>query len=136
MNLQKTLAATASMAAIALVLGANTATAAPVTLLCHSTSPAMVEDGPTTIILDEAQGTAAVQFAGYGLSGGTGHLNGYSVGPMRAAFSPQQVTFENPDPNSAPGGGHDKYTLNRLTGDMTGLQGPDTMNCSVATNRF
>jgi hypothetical protein len=112
------------------------AAAAPVTLLCDAPDPHMVEDGPTMITLDEAHATASVQFAGFSLAGSSSHIPPNSVGPMHATFTPQQVTFENPDPNSAPHGGHDEYTLNRLTGQLSGLWGEDSMTCKVAAQQF
>ena len=102
-----------------------------------SAANVMIQDDPTIVDLDKAQATATVHFASFRLQGSIGGpVSARTVGPMHATFSDETVTFENPDPNSAPNGGHDEYVLNRLTGAFRGLWGEDEFSCQVATNQF
>jgi hypothetical protein len=114
--------------------------AGTVHLICRPSGDAanaMIQDSPTTIDLNESQASATIHFAAFRLKGSiSGPVPARTVGPMHAAFSDEAVTFENPDPNSAPNGGPDEYVLNRLTGDLSGKWGEDQMNCEAASKRF
>ena len=97
----------------------------------------MVVDGTTTVELNEAQGTATVHFAAFSLQGQISpELPARTVGPMNAKFTEETVTFDNPDPNSAPDGCPDEYVLNRLTGELRGKWGEDSEICQVGTKQF
>jgi hypothetical protein len=109
-------------------------------LMCRPSGGAadvMIQDSPTIIDLNENQGSATIHFAAFKLKGSiSGPVPARTVGPMHATFSDELVTFENPDPNSAPNGGPDEYVLNRLTGDLSGIWGVDQMKCEAASYRF
>ncbi|HXR94258.1 MAG TPA: hypothetical protein VN718_00155 [Rhizomicrobium sp.] len=108
----------------------------PVSLICHRTMPHLTDSGATTIELDEAQRTVTVHFAGYQMAGIVRFFEPRALGPVQGTFTPQTITFQNPDTNTAPSGGPDHYTLNRLTGDLEGEWAQDAMNCQVGAKRF
>ena len=91
-------------------------------LICHmNENKFWVEEGPTTMELNEAEGTVLINFGkqhgapGSGIGGGS--VGGETRGPFQAAFTPDTITFS-PDPNT-------NCTINRLTG---------VYSCKVSSN--
>lgn len=120
--------------------GAEAASPQPVQLICRVTGYNLKyfkQQGPTLIDLDEATHTITVHFATLILPLNYGaRLPAHTVGPVSANVTPDTITFENPDPNSAPNGGHDEYVLNRLTGALRGKWAEDKKQCHIATKQF
>lgn len=104
------------------LFSAGEAFAAPVLLVCRMNSDMpFTEDEPTTMELDEAQGTVTVHFAATARKDMTGITGGYEgrggdrphvMGPLNAAYSAEAITFVYPNN----GGNPMNYSLNRVTG--------------------
>lgn len=108
MNPRKLL--TVLLLVITLAVGVGAASADPVTLICKINDFTRVEDGPTTIYLDEARGTVTVHAGPWHLSPsyGVGNIPADSYGPVPATFTAETISFSV---------GAISGTINRLTGD-------------------
>jgi hypothetical protein len=98
-----------------------------------------VDEGPTTIELNEAGSTVTVHFAAKHPAPNSGILSGgytaaYTVGPLHATFGPDTVTFQSED-------GSLIFTINRVTGQLNARQPGDLppgeqWNCQVGKRQF
>jgi hypothetical protein len=116
-----------TLAALAMLLASSKIALADTTkLICHmNDNKFWVEEGPTTIELNEAQSTiVAINFSkvhgapGSGIGGGS--VGGRSIGPFPATFTADTITFSIQDASSST-----NCTINRLTG---------VYSCKVSVN--
>ena len=100
-----------------LAVSSKIALADTTTLICHmNDNKFWVEEGPTTIELNEAQGTVVTinyskQHGAPGSGIGGGSVGGRSTGPFPATFSDNAITWQ-----STEAGVTGTCTINRLTG--------------------
>jgi len=104
---------------IILAVGASqSAFAAPTSLVCNNES--RPGDPLITIDLDDAKGTATLNFPAFNLPPPSrGHVPARSVGPLAAKFNPKAITFSYTDDST---GFHD-YRIDRLTGVLLSFFG-------------
>jgi hypothetical protein len=135
-----TLIALSMLAASSQVVRADTTT-----LICHmNDNKFWVEEGPTTIQLNEAQSTVvAINYSKvHGAPGSgicCGSTGGLSYGPFPATFSADTITWQ-----SAESGIESKCAINRLTGIfacqtlLNGRWADNAANytCNAAQKRF
>ncbi len=104
--------------ALALLLASSQVAVADTTkLICSLGNSPNAEDGPTTIELNEAQGSVVIHFAGYHVRPESGLQGGgppRTIGPLSATFSDDTITFFNPQYPQ-----QDQFKINRLTGELT-----------------
>ena len=117
-----------SVVAVAMAFSAITcqqALADTTTLICNSKfENTLVQDEPTTVELNEANGTVIVHYSGIhlkdpqGVSGGEDGMGGLvarTIGPLPAQFGTSTITFSYQYPN----GNTMALVINRLTGDFS-----------------
>jgi len=100
----------------AIVLGAasQNVVADTTTLICQVAVPNVIEDGATTIELNEAQSTVVVHFsANHYINMPTSEEHpSRSIGPFPAQFSNDTITFSDPNPNDY----FRVFSISRITG--------------------
>src|SRR5690349_10948805 len=92
-----------------LVAASQAAMAQTTTLVCQRAAPSpYVDDGTTTVDLNEAQNSVTLHFSAYHLIQPATSLPARLVGPEPAVFGADTITFSDPMP------GFGSYVLNRL----------------------
>jgi hypothetical protein len=99
-------------------IGATAANADPTTLICDLHDDLWIESQPTTLDVNEAQGTVTVHTGGVHAPGG-GFAPAHTYDPVPATFTDQEITFRFEDvEKSAP-----LSVINRITGSLVAFQG-------------
>jgi hypothetical protein len=101
-----------------LAAGSKIALADTTNLICHmNDNKFWVEEGPTTIELNEAQSSVVINYAPY--HGKTPRYTGPSAvtkGPFQATFGAHTITWQEKNGEN----GYVNYTINRVTGFFVG----------------
>ena len=117
---------------VLLTAGAGTASADTTTLICDLHNDLWIQNQPTTIDLNEAQGTVTIHTGGVHAEGG-GFEGPVTFDPIAATFSDREITFR---------WGNASYpisVINRLTGGFAAFQpGLGSVNyaCQAAHKQF
>jgi hypothetical protein len=106
--------------AIALTMNSQAAWAGTTTVLCDRNHPNEVQNEPTVIELNEAQSTVTLHIGGFHLADSNGVTGGddghggiapFTIGPVRATFDANTISFPGEGPFV-------RFTLNRLRGTL------------------
>lgn len=94
-----------------------------------------VEEGNTTIELNEADSIVTVHFAANhpGPNSSGGSVPAGTVGPMHATFGPDTITLQVGDADGGPW--HGTFTIDRITGQFS-VQAGWQWNCKVGKKQF
>jgi len=103
------------------------------TLICHVIGTMLVEDGSTTIELNEAQSSVVVHFAASHCTAACGPPRpgepASSLGPLPAKFGANTISFSNPN-------GPVTYVIDRLTGVFVANYINVSWTCDVGKKKF